>query len=382
MAGLVLLTGCGHPFIPASALPDPPGQSPATARPAAHTAPAIAPAPAGRAKTLLGVDLYAATDRPLPVVTSYGTADIAYLHRVLGAQAVGLVWNLTAPADHADTVAASARTLSAAAVAELTRLARRAGMSVQYRPIIRVGPPAGWNNPGRSWEGHIQPAHPRLWFGSLFRAELPYLRAAQRLHVSEFVVGTELRGIGNSTWWPWFLAKIRSVYHGTVSYAAFMHQYFTLPQQLPQMPQLGVDAYPSLSLPVSASQAQVTAGWERYLSKVPVGILQRTAMDELSIPALAGAYLRPQDWNAPGATDLQVQSRWFTAACMTAAHFHMRAVYFYDVGLSSDPAHAPAFPASFAGKPGGRAIRGCLRLLRPGRVTGRGSHPRTSTAHA
>jgi len=291
---------------------------------------------------------------------------MAYLHGVLGAQAVGLVWNLTAPADSSNTVVASDQSLSPAAVAELTRLAQAAGMAVQYRPIIRVGLPTGWNDPALSWEGSIRPPDPRAWFASLYRAELPYLRAAQRLHVNEFVVGTELNGIGTSRWWSRFLAQVRSVYRGTVSYAAVMHQYLTQPPRLlPPVREMGWDAYPRLSLPGSASQGQVTAGWMKYLGTVPPTLLRRTAMDEVSIPALANAYPRPFDWNVPGVTDLQVQSRWFTAACATAARYHMRAVYFYAVRLSSHPARVSGFPPSFAGKPGARAIRGCLKILHP-----------------
>lgn len=355
MAVMVLLTGCGHPFIPASALrATPSSSSRSTVPPARPTGP------------LLGVDLYAAAGYPLPVAAHDGALDMAYLHGTLGAQAVGLVWNLTTPAQHANTISTSARSLSPAAVAELTRLAQAAGMAVQYRPLIRVGPVAGWNRPVRSWEGHIRPADPQAWFASLYHAELPYLRVAQRLHVTEFVVGTELLGIGASKWWPSFLEQVRSVYHGMVSYAAVMPQYFKQPRHLPPVTAMGLDAYPSLQLPGSATQQQVTAGWEKYLGQVPAALLRRTALDEVSIATLAGAYRRPADWNALGRTDLQVQSNWFTAACATAARYQMRAVYFYNVNLSADPAHSSAFPAFFAGKPGAKAIHGCLGILHPG----------------
>lgn len=353
MAAVVLITGCGHPFIPASAL----RVTPSTSR---------APAPSARpAGPLLGVDLYAGAGQPLPVVTQDGTRDMAYLHGTLGAQAVGLMWNMTAPAANSNTVSTSARSLSPAGVAELTRLAQAAGMAVQYRPLIRVGPVAGWNYPTRSWEGHIRPADPRAWFASLYHAELPYLRTAQRLHVAEFVVGTELLGIGASKWWPWFLRQVRSVYRGAVSYAAVMHQYFTPHRKLPPVGEMGLDAYPNLSLPGSASQRLVTAGWEKYLGTAPAALLQRTALDEVGIPALAGAYRRPAYWNARGPADLQVQYRWFTAACATVARHHMRAIYFYNINLSADPAQVSSFPASFAGKPGATAIHGCLKILRP-----------------
>lgn len=354
----VALTGCGHPFIPSAAL-----------RPAATSpAPRAGLAPGHRFRHLspptLGVDLYAASGYPLGLVRRYAAADVAYLRRTLGAQSAGLVWNLTDPGFRSDTVTASRQTLSPAGVAVLTAQAEAAGMTVQYRPIIRVGRPSGWSSAKLSWEGHIRPASQRAWFASLFRAELPYLRIAQRLHVSEVVTGTELYGVGSSRWWPWFLRKVRSVYHGTVSYAAVMQQYFGLPRQLPPVRQVGLDAYPVVRLPSSASQRMVTAAWEQSLGRIPAALLARTSLDEVSIPALAGAYLRPSAWSTQGRTDLMVQARWFTAACQAAARYQMRGVYFYEVRLSPEPAGRSAFPAFFQGKPGAVAIHNCLRAFR------------------
>ena len=180
----------------------------------------------------------------------------------------------------------------------------------------------------------------------------------------EFVLATELYKIGDSPAWPGFLKRVRAVYHGTVSYAAVMKQYFNTPGQLPPVPDMGLDTYPSLPLPDSASQRQVTAGWERYLGKDRLTLLRRTAMDEVSIAGTTGSYKLPADWNRPGRPDPEIQARWFTAACMTAVHFHMRAVYFYELRMSADPAQRLAYPAFFAGKPGAKAISNCRAILR------------------
>lgn len=353
--GAVLaVAGCGHPFIPASALGSNHHAS-ATDTPAAE--------PADESRPVLGVDLYASHDYSLAAVANDGTADMRYLHDTLHAQSVGLVWNLAAPSDQSDVATTSPESLSADAIAALTRLAEHAGMTVEYRPLIRVGSVADWSHPRLSWEGFIQPARPRAWFASLYQAELPYLLVAKRLHVAEFVVGTELLHVGDSPWWRWFLHKVSEVYSGTISYAAEMHQYVTGYQRLPPVNTMGLDAYPGVRLPDSASQAKVTAAWERSLARVPAELLARTGLDEVSIPSTSGAYHDPADWNAPGTPDPQVQYRWFIAACTTVGHFRMRSVYFYELPLTRRPWRILRFPASFAGKSGAKAIRLCSSIL-------------------
>lgn len=341
------VAGCGHPLVPDSALRPP-------ATPGAPT-PAASSTPTSTVPEL-GIDLYAKSSYPLPVVVHDGRRNLAYIASTIGAQDAGIVWNLYSPSATSDTVTHNAATLSPAAVAALTRIAQAHHLSVQYRPLIRVGPQ--WH-----WEGSIRPPDKRAWFESLFQAELPYLRIAQQLHVSEFVVGTEFFELHASAQWPWFLARVRSVYHGTVSYAAQMRQYFHMPRDLPPLSEYGVDAYPYLNLPPTASTAQLVAGWDHFFGNVPESLLQRTAMDEVGIPAIAGAYAHPPLWAIRGEPDQQVQVRWFTAACTVARQYSMRAIYFYEVNLTEDPAQPMSFPASFAGKPGAKAIQGCLHIL-------------------
>src|SRR5215470_6343472 len=179
---LLATAACAYPLMPASALHE---RSPATTAPRAAI-----PAP------VVGVDVYASTGYPLATVEADGMRVMRYI-RSLHATAAGLVWNLCSPGMRSNIVASCSGTLSPLGVEQLTREARALGLRVQYRPVIRVGPVSGWDFPGASWEGFIKPTNPRAWFASLYRAELPYLRAAQRLGVSQFVVGTELRGVNS-----------------------------------------------------------------------------------------------------------------------------------------------------------------------------------------
>jgi hypothetical protein len=226
-----------------------------------------------------------------------------------------------------------------------------------------VGSPSGWNNAKVSWEGHISPPNQRKWFESLLKAEQPYLKVAKSAHVEQFVVGTELAGLQFSSSWKWFLGQAGKACACQVSYSAQQTQYLKNASRLPYVRELGTDLYPALALPANASQARVTKGWESAVAKIGRSRLPRTSLDEISILATAGAYRQPANWNLHGASDPTVQARYFTAACATAAHFHLHALFFYFVQLNDDPAHPMGFPAFFVHNAGSKAISGCRKIL-------------------
>jgi len=342
------ITGCAHPFVPATAL-------------------RIVRAQAARLSApRLGVDLYAETSYPMSLVTTYGTRTLGYIEHGLDAQSVGILWNLCSPGFHSDVVERCAESLSPAALASLAKLAQSDHLSVQLRPIIRVGPPSDWNNGGLSWEGKIRPSDKKKWLASLLAAELPYLRTARSAHVAQFVVATELLAFGYSSYWPTFLASAHATCNCQVSYAENTTQFLGPQRLLPPVRALGADFYPALSLPVTASQAQVTRAWEASTTRVPESRREHTSLDEISILATSGAYHSPADWNLTGPYDPQVQARWFTATCQAAARYHMRAVYFYMIPLDDDPAHPQPFRAFFVKNAGARAINACRKILAKG----------------
>jgi hypothetical protein len=355
VAAGMALAGCGqHPFIPASAITT----HVSAATPARHPAP------------LLGVYVYSESDYALGQAKSDGAAVLGYIHSKLHAQVAGLMWDLCSPGFHSNVVHSCATnagtgtgTMSPGDIAALGRIAKADGLQIQMRPIIRVGPPSIWNDAKKSWEGHIRPRNQQMWFESLLAAELPYLKIAKADHVEQFVLTTELAGLQYSISWPWFLARAHAECGCQVSYSAQMTQYIQNAGSLPPTPALGTDLYASLSLPATASQARVTAGFEAYLSTVPESRLDRTSLDEVSIRATVGAYKHPANWNATGASDPQVQARYFTAACQAAAKYHLQALFFYFVPLNDDPAAPVSYPAYFVNNAGSRAIHGCRKIL-------------------
>lgn len=330
-----------------------------TARPTASATTVTPSAPAAY-KLTTGVDLYVTSDYSLAATTAMGERDIPWIASALKVGAIGIAFDLTIPSDTSDQVdAAGAATPAVADIAELTRIAQAYHLQVQYRILFRV------NGSDGSAE-KVNPASQAAWFSSLEAAEEPYLELAQNAGVSQFIAGTEVATIEGSTRWTAFFTWARSLYKGTLSYAAWGGSpsgggYFSARRKLPGVSLYGVTAYPNIYLPDTATVAQLTAAWTKFLDIAPADVLARTEIDELGIPAEAGAYSAPWAWNNQhGVTDDQVQGNWFTAACDAAKAARVPAIYFWNVNLDDDPADPSQGLTNIEGRaPGEAAIRGC-----------------------
>jgi hypothetical protein len=161
-----------------------------------------------------------------------------------------------------------------------------------------------------------------------------------------------------------FFARVETIYHGTISYAAHQGNYLPPATRLLPLNYIGMDMYRSLNLPSSASSARVTAAYESFFSSVPASVLRRTAIDETGIEARAGAYREPSYLFIQGTLDEAVQANWFMAACNTVKKYDMRAVFFWKVDLTDNPVDHPASSLStFEGKEGAQAIAKCASVL-------------------
>lgn len=352
------VAGCGHPLIRSS--------PPVVGKTAASLGKSDWPILGGN-RPVLGVDLYALSNYPAAQVEAYGKRMLGYIKNKLKADAVGIVWNFYAPSISSDAVKTTNATLSPSNVAILTRIALQDHLLVQYRPLILV--PSELS----PWEGQITPYLQPRWFDNYYRAELPYLKTAQRFHVREFVTGTELVQLNSTPLWSPFFSRISRVYHGLISYSAWDGNYFgaspkwqfkTARPQLPPVKYVGMDMYWHMQIRPDAKQAQVTAAWKSLFGKISPSLLRRTAIDEMGIEARAGAYSNPQDLGTPGRLSEKVQVRWFTAACNTVHRFHMRGVFFFKVDLTDNPAHPATSLSTFEGRQGVAAISACARILK------------------
>jgi hypothetical protein len=312
-------------------------------------------------KPLVGVNLYVDENYSLADTKAWGARDLTYIADTLKVKAVAIDWDYNVPSRTSNSVAASsARTPTVADLAALTSIARSHGLRVEYRVLYAIG-----NSDSRNES--IQPTNLTAWLGSLLAAETPALQLAQRDHVSEFVAGTEMASIDQSPLWSGFFAKAARLYHGTLSYASWGGKSgsggFFSPQGAPlPLRYFGASAYPPVNLPATATVAQLTKAWVAFLRRAPESLLRVTAIDETGIPAVAGAYHDPYQWNGLGTSkpDLAVQANWYRAACQAADLVHVRAIYFWSAVLSSDPASAQPSLEGFEGHPATEAaIRSC-----------------------
>ncbi len=312
-------------------------------------------------KPLVGVNLYVNENYSLADAKAWGERDLKYIAHTLRLKAVAIAWDYNVPSPSSDTVAASSsRTPTVADLAELTSIAKSYRLRVEYRVLYAIG-----NSDSRNES--IQPGNLTAWLRSLLAAETPALKLAQRDHVSEFVAGTEMASIDQSPLWGAFFAKAAQLYHGTLSYASWGGKsgsggFFSSQRVLLPLRYFGASAYPPVNLPATASVAQLTKAWVAFLRRTPEWLLHLTAIDETGIPAVAGSYRDPYQWDGLGQAkpDLAVQANWYRAACQAADLVHVRAIYFWSAVLSADPASAQSSLVGFEGHPATEAaIRSC-----------------------
>lgn len=311
----------------------------------------------GATRPVVGINLYALQDYSAAQTLTMGKRMLSYIKNNLHATAVDIVWRFYAPGDFADTTISDSTTLSAADAGILAQLATQEHLLVEFRPLLFI-------NTSLPWEGHLTPSDPDAWFANYYAVNLPYLRVAEKYHVNEYVVGTEMNGINADRQWVGFLADCAKVYHGQLTFALHQSKYFPPYTHIPPTDLTGVDMYMPLQLPATASLSQVVTAYESFFAQMPAALLRRTAIQETGIAASAGAYAKPNDLRLSSQPDETIQYNWFTAACETVKKFHLRGVFFWKVDLSDFPVTHPATSLStFEGRAGAAAISKCESIV-------------------
>ena len=274
-------------------------------------------APNADTKPIVGVDLYVDENYSLKDVTSWGERDLKYIRDTLGLKAVSIDWDYNVPSSDSNKVEASAsRTPTIADIEELTKIAKSDGLRVEYRVLFAV-------NNKDSRDGSISPKNLNDWLDSLYGTETDALKLAEDEKVPEFVVGSEMASIDKSSDWDTFFKKAAKIYTGSLSYASYGGHtdsdggFFSDSRVELPTADLGVTAYPDIDMSPNTTSAVLAKQWEKYLTKhTSEAILRRTAIEEIGIPAVAGYYWDPWDWNdVHGKADETIQQDWFKAAC-------------------------------------------------------------------
>jgi hypothetical protein len=312
---------------------------------------------------VVGVNLYVKDNYSLADTTAWGERDLKFIRDTLGLKAVAIDWDYNVPSDGADVVESSpTRTPTIADLRELTKIAHSYGLRVEYRALFAID-----NSDTRSRS--LVPKHIGAWLDSLLSTETPALKLAEDEGVSEFVVGTEMASVDQSPLWGNFFKQAAKIYKGSLSYASWGGRsdtdsggfFDTHRVELPTA-DLGATAYPPIDLPSDASVGALTRAWEKFLTAhTPDSVLRRTAIDEIGIPALAGSYDDPWQWDSlTGTADPTVQARWFQAACAAVTAEHMRGIYFWSEPLNDNPAKPFDSLVGFLGRPASlAAIKSC-----------------------
>jgi hypothetical protein len=337
------------------------------AAPSAHaqtialSQPKAAPA-AADTKPLVGVDLYVDENYSIKDVETWGARDLKYIRDTLGLKDVSIDWDYNVPTSTSNVVETSkTRTPTTAAIEDLTKIAQSDGLRVEYRVLFAVA-----NSDTR--DGSISPKNLKDWLNSLLSTETSALKLAQTEKVTEFVVGSEMASIDKSSDWAEFFKKAAKIYKGALSYASYGGHtdsdggFFSDSRVELPTTDLGVTAYPAIDMGPNTSVAVLTKQWEKYLTKhTSEAILKRTAIEEIGIPAVAGYYWQPWQWNdVKGKADETIQQDWFKAACDAATAEHMRGIYFWSFTLNDDPAKPFKSLVGFLGRPEAlNAIKSC-----------------------
>ena len=306
---------------------------------------------------VVGVNLYAVNNYTAAVTKADGERTLSYIKNTLHASAVDLVWNLYSPGYYSNSIVTNRKTtLTAANIAILTKIAQGDGLDVEYRPLIFV------ETKGNNWEGLIEPSNPTKWFDSYYAQNLPYLEMAQKYHINEFVIGTEMKRLSPAKQWKSFLAKSARIFRGQISYAQNQSVYFPPGTDLPPTTLTGVDMYEPLKNASAAASLSRGGGGVRQVLRRDAGIDPGAGalFTRKKIKGWAGAYQEPAPMTLTGPLDPAIQYNWFTAGCEAAKRFHLRAIFFWKVDLADNPAH----PASSRIHLGGTAGSGGDRPLR------------------
>jgi hypothetical protein len=243
-------------------------------------------------------------------------------------------------------------------LARVIAAAQARGLRVLLRPLVDEA--NIMTSPG-GWRGSIAPKDVNSFFASYRSLLAPYFALAEQDHVQEFVLGVELNSLTPYTaQWQSVVRSASAVFHGQLSYADNWSDWYS-GNSPAGISDIGVDAYPRFQLDDSATMAQLVADWTAWLSHRPHSVVHKTVIQEVGIPAQAGAYPKPNNWGGADTPVVpQIQANWFAASCQSARSLGMRGIYFWMVDSNNDPANAAGYPTgSFIGR-GDAAIKACF----------------------
>ena len=210
----------------------------------------------------------------------------------------------------------------------ITAIAHHYHLQVQWRPFLFES--------DLKFQTHdsIDPTDPNLWLKNYWTFLQPYLEAANLSGAASFSIALELRTmLPYLAGWTQIVRRAKALFSGTIFYSQ-QH----LPQVSLPLTARGYDAYQPIDLksPKDLSVAALTRG---FIYNLHAPEMQQSPADltleEVSIPAVPYAYLRPSHFHYPAniAMDRPVQTDWFEAACNAFYQLHLQGLYYYGIAF-------------------------------------------------
>ena len=159
------------------------------------------------------------------------------------------------------------------------------------------------------WAGEAEPTDRAAWFAAYSKAVVELARVASEENAAAVVVGSELRGVQNSGYWPSLVRKVRQVYSGKILYVADSLEQAESFRYWSLFDAIGTSLYPSLSSDPAEREKEMrdTAQRLQALSERhqrPVWVAElgvRSAQGSLSAP-----WESPEQQELPVDLDLQL----------------------------------------------------------------------------
>jgi hypothetical protein len=263
----------------------------------------------------------------------------------LGANSVAVAFDIYVNSPKSNTVIAGPGTPPPSLLGQLIAVARLDGLFVLLRPLITE---TNANNP---WRGEIAPTNRTAWFRSYDNFLKPYLEVARANGANEIAYSCELSSLGGDPRWkstvvPYF----KKYFNGALMYNASWYP----PGMKPMAGETyGIDAYPAMDLPDSATVSQILHGWEVWLARFPLQAAKsKIYIVEAGISAQSHAYTHPSQHNWGTPIIPSIQSKWFQAACDFFNKYKFKSLYYFSTSLTVGPQLAPegGTPADFQGQ--------------------------------
>lgn len=179
-------------------------------------------------------------------------------------------------------------------IAETVRMARDLGIKTMLKPHLWVG---------KGWPGDIQMSNDadwKIWFSQYEKFILHYAELAENNHIEILCVGTELQKTTTKEQeWRRLIRKIKTIYHGSVTYAANFHLEYETIAFWDELDYIGVQAYFPLSKSKDAPLKELEDGW-----KAPIAAIESVQstfhkpvlFTEIGYRSMHDAAVAPWEW--------------------------------------------------------------------------------------